>query len=112
MLGNGFAFSILTVLRKLHRDNPSGFRETLQRHAEHFNSHPYLADLALGAACRMEEDGRDPEEIRRFKLAVKGPLGSLGDALVWVGWRPATVLATLLLAVAGAPPLFTVLFFL
>ena len=60
----------------------------------------------------MEENGRDPEEIRRFKLAVRGPLGGLGDALVWVGWRPATVLAALVLAFAGAPPGVTVFFFL
>jgi len=112
MLGGGFAFSLLPVLRRIHRGNPSGFKEALQRHAEHFNSHPYLANLAMGAVCRMEEEGRSPEEIRRFKLAVRGPLGSLGDALVWVGWRPATVLATLALALAGAPPLFTVFFFL
>jgi PTS system mannose-specific IID component len=71
-----------------------------------------MADLALGAACRMEEEGRDPEEIRRFKVAVRGPLGSLGDALIWVGWRPATVLAALSLALAGVPPLWTAGIFL
>jgi PTS system mannose-specific IID component len=60
----------------------------------------------------MEEEGRDPEEIRRFKVAVRGPLGSLGDALVWVGWRPGTVLAALVLALLGAPPWMTVAFFL
>lgn len=112
MLGGGFAFGILPVLKKLYKDDPESLRESIRRHSEHFNAHPYLADLALGAACRMEEEGRDPEEIRRFKLAVRGPLGSLGDALVWVGWRPATVLAALVLALAGAPPGVTVFFFL
>lgn len=112
MLGGGFAFAILPVLRHLFREEPEAFREALQRHAEHFNAHPYLADLALGAVCRMEEDRRSPEEIRRFKLAVKGPLGSLGDALIWVGWRPAIVLASLVLALVGAPPWATVAFFL
>jgi len=112
MIGNGFAFAILPVLRKLHRGNPEGLQETLQRHSEHFNAHPYLANLALGAVSRMEWEKRDPEEIRRFKLAVRGPLGSLGDSLIWVGWRPATVLASLVLALAGAPPGVTVFFFL
>ncbi len=92
MIGGGFAFAILPVLRRLHRGDPEAFRDALQRHSEHFNAHPYLADLALGAVCRMEAERRDPEEIRRFKLAVRGPLGSLGDTLIWVGWRPATVL--------------------
>jgi mannose/fructose/N-acetylgalactosamine-specific phosphotransferase system component IID len=112
MIGGGFAFAILPVLRKFKGADPEGFKEALQRHAEHFNAHPYLANLALGAACRMEEENREPEEVRRFKLAIRGPLGSLGDALIWVGWRPATVLAALVLALAGAPPIITVLFFL
>ncbi len=112
MIGGGFAFAMLPVLRRVYKGNPPAFADALRRHAEHFNAHPYLADLALGAACRMEEDGRDPEDIRRFKLAVRGPLGGLGDALVWMGWRPATVLAALALALAGASPAATVVFFL
>lgn len=112
MIGGGFAFAILPVLRRLHGGNPDVFRDALQRHSEHFNAHPYMTGLALGAAARMESEGRDPEEIRRFKLAVRGPLGSMGDALIWVGWRPATVLGALLLALAGAPPGWTVAFFL
>jgi mannose/fructose/N-acetylgalactosamine-specific phosphotransferase system component IID len=112
MLGTGFGFSILPTLRRVYRDDPKGFAEALNRHSEHFNAHPYLANLALGAACRMEMDGKAPEEIRRFKLAVRGPLGSLGDSLVWAGWRPATVLMALVLALAGASPGATVLFFL
>ncbi len=103
MLGSGFAFAILPVLRYLYGDRGRELRRALSRHAEHFNAHPYLASLALGAACRMEAEGRSPEEIRRFKAAVRGPLGSLGDALVWASWRPATILLGMALALAGAP---------
>jgi PTS system mannose-specific IID component len=112
MIGGGFAFAILPVLRRLTRATGERLGPGLQRHSEHFNAHPYLADLALGAACKMEEEGADPEEIRRFKIAVRGPLGSLGDALIWVGWRPATVLAALSLALVGVPPLWVATFFL
>jgi PTS system mannose-specific IID component len=112
MIGAGFGFAILPSLRRVYRDDPEGFDESVNRHAEHFNAHPYLANLALGATCRMEMDRTPPEEIRRFKLAVRGPLGGLGDSLVWAGWRPATVLASLVLALAGASPMATVLFFL
>ena len=112
MIGAGFGFSILPTLRRIYEDDPKGFGEALNRHTEHFNAHPYLANLALGAVCRMEKDGKAVEEIRRFKLAVRGPLGSVGDSLVWAGWRPVTVLAALLLALAGASPGVTVLFFL
>jgi mannose PTS system EIID component len=112
MLGGGFAFAILPVLKRLFRGDPEGFRAALQRHAEHFNAHPYMAGAALGAVCRMEEEGRSPEEILRFKRAVRGPLGGLGDALVWVGWRPLVVLTALVLALAGLSPLLTVVCFL
>ncbi len=112
MIGGGFAFAILPVLRRAKGAGTEEFKESLQRHSEHFNAHPYFANLALGAACSMEEENRDPEEIRRFKSAIRGPLGGLGDALIWVGWRPATVLAALVLALAGAPPILSVLFFL
>lgn len=112
MLGAGFGFSILPTLRRIYRDDPEGFERAAERHSEHFNAHPYLANLALGAVCRMERDGKETEEIRRFKLAVRGPLGSLGDSLVWAGWRPATVLAALALALMGASPGVAVVFFL
>ena len=112
MIGAGFAFSLLPTLKRVFKGDPEGLAEAVNRHAEHFNAHPYLANLALGAVCRMEMDGKAPEEIRRFKLAVRGPLGSLGDSLVWAGWRPVTVLASLTLALAGASPAGTVIFFL
>lgn len=112
MIGAGFGFTILPTLRRVFRDDPQALEEAVNRHSEHFNAHPYLANLALGAICRMEMDGRDPEEIKRFKLAVRGPLGGLGDSLVWAGWRPTVVLAALALALVGASPTATVLFFL
>ena len=55
MIGGGFAFALLPILRRVHRGDPEAFREALQRHSEHFNAHPYLANLALGAASRMAE---------------------------------------------------------
>jgi mannose/fructose/N-acetylgalactosamine-specific phosphotransferase system component IID len=69
---------------------PRGERleEAADRHVEHFNAHPYLAGIALGAALRLEADGESPETIRRFKTAVRGPLGGLGDTLVWATWLP------------------------
>jgi len=112
MIGGGFVFALLPFLRRVFKGDEEGFQKALHRHSEHFNAHPYFSSLALGAACRMEEEAEDPEEIRRFKSAVRGPLGSLGDAVVWVGWRPALVLGALTLALAGAPPGVTVAFFL
>lgn len=103
MLGQGFAFALLPVLRHVYAHDPDGLDRAVQRHAGYFNAHPYLAELALGAVVRMEVDGVDPETIRRFKSAVRGPLGGLGDRLVWVGILPVAVLVGLVAFLAGGP---------
>lgn len=103
MLGGGFAFAVLPALRRIHGDDPAALRRALRRHAEHFNAHPYLSGIALGAVVRMELDGADPEQIRRFKTAVRGPLGGLGDTLVWAGGLPTLLLAALAILMLGAP---------
>jgi PTS system mannose-specific IID component len=103
MLGSGFAFSMLPGLRKLYGAEPKAMEASLERHLEHFNAHPYLAGVALGAALKLEADGADPETVRRFKLAVRGPLGSLGDALVWAAWLPGASVLALALYWMGLP---------
>lgn len=112
MLGSGFAFAILPVLRSLFGDDRARFDAAIQRHLEHFNAHPYLADLALGAVIRMEADGEDEDTVRRFKKAVRGPLGSVGDSLVWASWLPAVSLAALTSVWLGAPTWVAVALFL
>jgi mannose PTS system EIID component len=102
LLGTGFGFSILPALRRLYGDR-ADLDAAIRRHESAFNTHPYLAPLALGAVIRLEADGEDPEVIARFKAALRSSLGTLGDQLVWAGWRPVCVLAALALFVAGAP---------
>ena len=102
LLGTGFAFVILPALRRMHPD-PAALEAAIRRHEGTFNSHPYLAPLALGAVIRMEEDGEDPAVIERFKAALRSSLGTLGDQLIWAGWRPLCVLAALVLLLLGAP---------
>src|SRR5204862_8347654 len=58
--------------------------------AQVFNAHPYLCGLAVGAAARAEHEGVPPEQVERLRTALCGPLGSLGDRLVWAGWLPFT----------------------
>ena len=112
MLGGGFAFAMLPVLRWVSRNDREALARGLTRHLEHFNAHPYMASLALGATARLELDGSAPEEIQRFKLAVRGPLGSLGDTLIWLAWRPTATLVALAVAVAGWPPWLAAVVFL
>jgi len=100
LAGTGFGFAILPELRRLYPD-AEALDAAIRRHEGPFNAHPYLAPLALGAVIRLEQDGEDPEVIERFKAALRGSLGTLGDQLVWAGWRPVCVLAALGLMLAG-----------
>ena len=100
LLGNGVGFCVEPALRRL----PGGaggeaYRAALARQSQYFNAHPYLAAVAVGALARAELDGVAPAKIERFRTALCGPLGSVGDRLIWAGWLPACSL--LALAVFG-----------
>lgn len=112
MIGSGFAFAMLPGLRHIFGTESEAVDAAVERHMEHFNAHPYLTGVALGAALRLEANGADAETIRRFKLAVRAPLGSLGDALVWATWLPGVASAALALYWFGAPGWAVAAFFL
>ena len=113
LLGNGIAFCIEPALRLL----PGGttgrhYREALGRHARYFNAHPYLAGVAVGALARAELDGVAPPLIERFRTALGGPLGSVGDRLVWASWLPLCSLVALASFGLGARPATVIAIFL
>lgn len=101
LIGSGFAYALLPVLRTIYR-KPEELQDAVRRHTELFNSHPYLSPLALGAVSVLEAE-ESHEMVGRFKAAVRGSLGTLGDRLVWSGWRPVCALIALALATLGAP---------
>ncbi|MBC8087428.1 MAG: PTS system mannose/fructose/sorbose family transporter subunit IID [Phycisphaerae bacterium] len=113
LLGNGIGFCVEPALRRLPggKEGPA-YRAALARQCTYFNAHPYLASLAIGALARAEVDQAPPERIERFRKALCGPLGSVGDRLVWAAWLPACSLAALLFFGLGASPLAVVVGFL
>jgi mannose PTS system EIID component len=113
LVGNGVGFCVEPALRKL----PGGidgqpYREALARQSAYFNAHPYLASLAIGALARAEVEQVPPLRIERFRTALCGPLGSVGDRLVWAAWLPACSLVAILLFGFGWTPLGVVAGFL
>lgn len=113
LVGNGVAFSVEPALRRLDGGvNGVAYREALARQARYFNAHPYLAAVAVGALARAELDGSAPAQIERFRTALPGPLGSVGDRLVWAGWLPFCSLLAILAFGLGAGPWATLLMFL
>jgi len=113
LLGNGIGFCVEPALRSL----PGGvhgpaFKEAMARESTYFNAHPYLASVAVGALARAELSGVPADRIERFRTALCGPLGSVGDRLVWAGWLPFTSLVSLAAFGLGARPLVVVCIFL
>ena len=109
LLGTGIGFCLEPALALLPggRDG-TAYHEALGRESQYFNAHPYLASVAVGALARAELDGEPPQRIERFRTALCGPLGSVGDRLVWAAWLPLCSAFGLLLFGAGASPLTTV----
>ncbi|HJR63559.1 MAG TPA: PTS system mannose/fructose/sorbose family transporter subunit IID [Gemmatimonadaceae bacterium] len=113
LLGTGIGFCTEPALRGMSGGvDGTAYREALARESRYFNAHPYLAAIAVGALARAELEGSPPLQIERFRTALCGPLGSVGDRLVWAGWLPLSSLLALMAFGFGAGPLATVLLFL
>ena len=92
MLGIGVGHASAPLLRDvLSARSARAKHEAVARSADFFNSHPYLAGVAVGAEVRAEQEGASGAVITRLRRALSGPLGSLGDQLVWAGWVPALI---------------------
>jgi PTS system mannose-specific IID component len=113
LLGTGIGFCAEPALRELP-GGPEGaaYHDALARQSRYFNAHPYLAAIAVGALARAELEGCPPAQIERFRTALCGPLGSVGDRLVWAGWLPFCSFLALTAFGLGAGPALTLLIFL
>lgn len=101
LVGAGLAYAMLPLLRYIHAGDPVGLREAVRRHASSFNGHPYLCGMAVTALARLEYEGTNPGRMDRFRTALSGPLGALGDRAVWAGWRPFSLLVAICAFTAG-----------
>lgn len=99
LLGLGVGVAEEPLLRDLADGK---YRPAVARGAHFFNAHPYLIGLAVGAAARAEHEGASPDQIERLRETLCGPLGSVGDRLVWAGWLPfLSALAMVTVALGG-----------
>jgi mannose/fructose/N-acetylgalactosamine-specific phosphotransferase system component IID len=98
MSGIGVGHAAAPMLREHYATRPVEVRrEAVARSAEFFNSHPYLAGVAVGAVVKAERDGVPGPVISRLRTALSGPLGAIGDQLIWAGEVPALIGFTLAL---------------
>lgn len=101
MTGVGMGHAAEPLLEDLKSADPARHAEASVRAAEYFNSHPYLAGIALGALVRAEYDLVPGAQIGRLRAALTSPLGALGDQVFWAGLVPATMGLAILGVVAG-----------
>ena len=101
MTGVGMGHAAEPLLEDLKSVDPGRHAEASVRAAEYFNSHPYLAGVALGALVRAEYDLVPGAQITRLRAALTSPLGALGDQLFWAGVVPAAMGLAILGVVGG-----------
>ena len=103
MQGEGFLFTLLPFLRRIEPD-PEKQKNLIRLSSGFMNAHPCLAPLALGAMLRRMagEQELDEHEWQTWREGLCGPLGTVGDTLIWDGLKPLVfVLATIVLLLLG-----------
>lgn len=78
-------FSLGPALRKIY-PNDEDYIAALNNHFNYFNTHPFMANLVLGASLGIEDEGgiEAKEAVQSFKVGMMGPLAGIGDSLIWV----------------------------
>ncbi len=104
----GLLAALVAWRRRLPRQLESD-RLFCRQYYEFFNTNPYLSGYLIGGIIRLEQEraagGAVPAGLAgTYRDSLGRALASIGDQLFWMGLRPAVVLATSLLALAGAWP--------
>jgi fructoselysine and glucoselysine-specific PTS system IID component len=87
-MGNvGYTWAMIPVLKKLY-PKKEDLSAAMKRHLQVYNMTPYIATLPLGISAAMEEENSmnpsfDTQSINDVKVAMMGPLSSIGDAFFW-----------------------------
>ncbi len=108
----GWLYSLIPGLKKIHK-NKEDLSKSMTMHMEFFNTHPFLVTFIQGIVMAMEENKEDIETIRGIKIATMGPLGGIGDALIWLTLLPISAGIGSALAINGSiagPFIFLLIF--
>ncbi|MFO7569732.1 MAG: PTS system mannose/fructose/sorbose family transporter subunit IID [Smithellaceae bacterium] len=111
----GFAYAILPLIREQQIKGQDA-RDSLTRHLQMFNTHPYLSTPVIGSIVRMEEEATSPMDVAAastVKQSLMGPYAAIGDTFFWGALRPCAAIIAIVLAFEGlkvAPLLFLLLY--
>lgn len=91
--GLAFGNALAKRLKKLYGSNVEGYRESLQRNLQFYNSEGTFGSIIHGITLSMEEEKSNGEDIpgeviTGLKTGLMGPVAGIGDTLIWGTIRP------------------------
>lgn len=101
----GFTEAMIPIIEKLYSD-PADKIEAYNRHLEYFLTQDMVTAIPIGISVALEEEYAsnedfDPSIINATKMALMGPLASLGDSLLNGTARPILASIGISLITAG-----------
>jgi PTS system mannose-specific IID component len=101
MQASGFAYSMVPVMKELYSSEEE-VCENLERHMQFYNSHPGTSAIIFGASVALEENYQK-DMSDSIKVALMGPLASIGDTLQGALVQPFAYLISAAIAVGKFP---------
>ena len=86
MQGSGFAYGMVPVIQDLYDSEEEQCRH-LERHIQFYNCHPAGSAAICGIVCALEEK-QQSDTADSIKVALMGPLASVGDTIQGVLVKP------------------------
>lgn len=88
MEGLGFLYALIPSLKRIWKDDETGYKEALHRHIAAFNMTVAPSPFVMGITVAMEEEYREnknfnPDSINAVKVSLMGPLSGIGDTFFW-----------------------------
>lgn len=89
MQAGGWLWSMLPGLKKVHT-NKDDLAISMSHNLEFINTHPFLVTFVMGIVLSLEQQKADINTIRSVRISAAGPIGGIGDALIWYTLVPIT----------------------
>lgn len=84
-MAGSVVYAMEPALRKIYEKDEE-FAQALENHFTYFNTHPWIANLVVGAALAIEDNQglEGKEAVQNLKVSLMGPLAGVGDSIFWV----------------------------
>jgi PTS system mannose-specific IID component len=101
MQAQGFAYAMVPVMKELYSTDEE-ICSNLERHMQFYNSHPGTSSIIFGASVALEEKYQK-DMSDSIKVALMGPMASIGDTLQGALVQPFAYLISAAIAAGPYP---------